>query len=63
MPMVDTDMTAGRAGQKLSPEAAAEAVIGGVERGRPDIAIGQVGMLKLLMRLSPTLGYRILRNG
>ncbi|HAD24627.1 MAG TPA: oxidoreductase [Alphaproteobacteria bacterium] len=63
MPMVETDMTAGRTGNKLTADDAAKALIAGVERGKAEIAVGQVGILRWLMRLAPAVGYRILRDG
>ncbi|HWS38165.1 MAG TPA: SDR family NAD(P)-dependent oxidoreductase [Actinoplanes sp.] len=62
MPLVDTDMTRGRGTGKISPSAAAAALIDGLRRGRPEIHIGKTRLLPALMRLSPSLGYRLLRD-
>ncbi|MFC4068864.1 SDR family oxidoreductase [Actinoplanes subglobosus] len=63
MPLVDTDMTRGRGSGKISASTAAAAVIEGVRRGSPEIYIGKARLLPTLMRVSPSLGYRMLRNG
>ncbi|WP_117211096.1 SDR family oxidoreductase [Allorhizocola rhizosphaerae] len=62
MALVDTDMTHGRGRGKISASAAATAVIDGLGRGRDEIYVGKVKLLRTLMRLSPALGYRILRD-
>lgn len=61
MPLVDTQMTAGRGSGKISPEKAAEAVIAGLESQKQDIWIAKAKLLKLLNRLSPLLVERIMR--
>ncbi|GAA2601342.1 SDR family oxidoreductase [Dactylosporangium fulvum] len=63
MALVDTDMTRGRGRDKISADQAATAVIDGVRRGSDEIDIGKVKLLRTIMRLSPALGYRIMRNG
>ncbi|GII96083.1 SDR family oxidoreductase [Sinosporangium siamense] len=63
LPLVDTEMTRGRGQGKISPAQAAQAVIDGIRRDRAEIYIGKARLLPFLMRLSPTLGYRALRNG
>ena len=63
LPIVDTDMTRGRGRGKISATAAAAAVITGIHRGSTEIYVGRTKLLPAVMRLSPTLGYRILRNG
>ncbi|WP_165944330.1 SDR family NAD(P)-dependent oxidoreductase [Micromonospora sp. KC213] len=63
MALVDTDMTRGRGRGKISARAAASEVIDGMRRGRDEIYIGNVKVLRALMRISPALGYRILRDG
>ncbi len=61
-PLVDTDMTRGRGHAKLAPEAAAAQLLSGVERGQSEIDIGATRWLRLLLRLSPALGERVLRD-
>lgn len=60
--LVDTPMTQGRGKHKMSPTVAAQRIIRGVERNIPDNNIGKVGLLRLLLRLSPTLARRILKK-
>ncbi|MFD5087554.1 SDR family NAD(P)-dependent oxidoreductase [Kitasatospora sp. NPDC058406] len=64
LPLVDTPMTAGREGaaRKIPPAAAARAVVRGLERGRPVIAVGVSRTLLALLRVHPGTAYRILRN-
>lgn len=63
LPLVDTDMTRGRGRGKISASQAAEAVISGIRRDTAEIYIGKTKALRTIMRLSPPLGYRILRHG
>ncbi|MFB7473528.1 SDR family NAD(P)-dependent oxidoreductase [Kitasatospora sp. NPDC056184] len=65
LPLVDTAMTAGRGGpaRKLSPAQAADAVVRGIVRGRPVVAVGAGRALLALLRLAPPVGRRILRDG
>ncbi|MGX2993572.1 SDR family oxidoreductase [Streptomyces sp. JNUCC 64] len=63
LPLVDTDMTAGRGRGKIGPAEAARAVIAGALRGRPEVLVGKTRMLPTLMRVAPSLGYRALRHG
>ncbi|MCU7844876.1 MAG: SDR family NAD(P)-dependent oxidoreductase [Candidatus Thiodiazotropha sp. (ex Monitilora ramsayi)] len=60
--LVDTPMTQGRGKHKMPPSAAAQRIIRGVERNIPNNNIGKVGLLRLLLRLSPTLARRILKK-
>jgi len=62
MALVDTGMTAGRGTDKISAAAAAAAVIAGMAKGSTEIYVGKTRLLRPLMRLSPTLGYRLLRD-
>ncbi|QQO52558.1 MAG: SDR family NAD(P)-dependent oxidoreductase [Thiohalocapsa sp. PB-PSB1] len=62
LPLVDTPMTAGRGGDKLSAHEAARQIIRGVKHGKPEIYVGKARLLKPLMRLSPTLVKRIMRR-
>ncbi|MEV7522077.1 SDR family NAD(P)-dependent oxidoreductase [Streptomyces sp. NPDC091371] len=63
LPLVDTDMTRGRGTGKITAARAARAVITGIHRDKGEIYIGMTKILRVIMRLSPTLGYRILRKG
>jgi len=61
MALVDTQMTQGRGKGKIATTQAAEAVISGLIRGKPEIWVAQTKMLRLVNRLSPALAARILR--
>lgn len=63
LPLVDTDMTAGRGRGKISPAESARAVIDGIRRERAEIYVGKARLLPTLMRVAPSLGYRALRHG
>jgi uncharacterized oxidoreductase len=63
MARVDTNMARGRGRDRISPEQAAAAVIDGMRRDRDEIYVGKVKLLRAIMRLSPALGYRLLRDG
>jgi uncharacterized oxidoreductase len=62
LPLVDTDMTAGRGRSKISAAAAAGEILDGIRRGRPDIYVGKTRLLPHLMRVAPSAGYRIMRH-
>ncbi|MFF0450354.1 SDR family NAD(P)-dependent oxidoreductase [Streptomyces sp. NPDC004609] len=64
LPLVDTGMTAGREGpaRKLSPDAAAGAILRGIDRGRDVVAVGASRALLALLRVAPPVGKRILRD-
>jgi uncharacterized oxidoreductase len=62
MTLVDTDMTRGRGRGKISAADAAAAVIAGIRRGAAEVFVGKTKILPVLMRFSPALGYRILRD-
>jgi len=61
LPLVDTQMTAGRGSGKLPASVAAAEIIRGVEAGRTEIDIGKVKILRWVMRLSPALARQIMR--
>ncbi|GHH73531.1 putative oxidoreductase DltE [Kitasatospora indigofera] len=65
LPLVDTAMTAGREGpaRKISPEAAARAVVRGLGGGRAVVPVGAARVLLPLVRLCPPVAERILRDG
>ena len=62
-PLVDTDMTRGRGGGKISPEDVAAATLDGMRRDRREIRVGKVGLLYVLCRLAPGMAERVLRRG
>lgn len=55
LPLVDTPMTVGRGAGKMSPEAAAAAIMRGLQTERDEIFVGKTRWLPVLMRLSPGL--------
>lgn len=62
-PLVDTPMTKGRGRDKISPEACAAEIVAGLKAGRSEIYVGRSKLLRAVMRASPSLGYRIMRDG
>ena len=62
LPLVDTAMTRGRGNGKLSAENTAGKIIEGIETDRTVNDIGKVKLLRLIMRLAPSLGRKIMRN-
>lgn len=62
LPLVDTPMTAGRGRRKLPPTRVAQAIADGVAAGRPELRVGAVKLLTLLLRISPTTAARLLRD-
>ncbi|SFR33490.1 uncharacterized oxidoreductase [Yoonia tamlensis] len=61
LPMVDTDMTAGRGSGKISPDQAAAQIIAGIIGGKHRIWVGKARLLPLLNRIAPRLVARMLR--
>jgi short-subunit dehydrogenase involved in D-alanine esterification of teichoic acids len=61
-PMVDTAMTAGRKGPKISPDAVADAVLRGLERDREEIRVGLTRQFALLQRLLPGTAAKMFRT-
>lgn len=63
LPVVITDMTAGRnEGEMPAPEAAAR-IIAGLSTSRDRVAIGKARLLMPIMRVAPSFGRRMLRGG
>ncbi len=60
--LVDTSMTKGRGKNKVSAEDAAITIIRGIERDIPDHYIGKVKLLRIILRLAPSIAKRILKN-
>ena len=63
LPLVDTGMTAGRGSGKWSASAAADGILEGVANEIPDHALGKAALLRRILRISPALARRIMRNG
>jgi uncharacterized oxidoreductase len=59
-PVVDTQMTAGRDGGKLSPEACAAQIISAMERNAKEANVGMVKILRVVYSISPALARAIM---
>jgi uncharacterized oxidoreductase len=59
-PVVDTQMTAGRGSNKMSPEACAASIISAIERGANEANVGMVKILRAVYSLSPALARSIM---
>lgn len=62
-PLVDTQMTAGRARGKISPDQLVEEFIRSFKKDTFEINIGKVKLLKLLNRLMPSIADNIMKRG
>jgi uncharacterized oxidoreductase len=62
-PLVDTEMSRGRGRGKISAQACAAEIVAGVMKGRHEIYVGKSKLLRAIMRLSPAVGHRIMRDG
>jgi uncharacterized oxidoreductase len=61
-PLVETRMTAGRGRGKMAPQAVAQAIINGLECGQDEIYIGKTRLLKTVLRVAPSVAYRVLKS-
>lgn len=61
-PLVDTNMTKGRGNNKITALQVAGEIISGLEHNRYEIPIGKVKLLIWIMRVFPSIGYRIMKN-
>ncbi|WP_188237144.1 SDR family oxidoreductase [Sphingopyxis sp. LK2115] len=59
-PVVDTNMTAGRGGKKMSAHACAAEIVHGIRTGKSEVNVGMVKMLQLVHSISPALARRIM---
>ena len=59
-PVVETQMTAGRTGKKMSPEECARQILDALESNRAEANVGQVKLLKVVHSISPALAERIM---
>ena len=59
-PMVETQMTKGQPGKKMSPDQCAAAIISAIKHDRPHAYIGQSALLNRINGFSPALARRIL---
>ena len=60
--LVDTPMTAGRGTNKMSPKLAAQKIIYGIENDISINNIGKVKLLRVLLRLVPSIAKRIMKK-
>lgn len=60
--LVETEMTAGRGRDKISPETVSKEAIRGIEAERYEIRIGKTKVLFALNRLLPSLAEKIIRR-
>lgn len=62
LPIVDTDMTAGRGTGKIASSAAAKQIYKGVKSGREVVPVGKARMMDFMMRVSPNTVHKMLRS-
>lgn len=60
--LVNTPMTAGRGENKISAEDASRLIIQGLEKGVLDHDIGKVKLLRLLLRIAPSIAQKIMKK-
>ncbi len=63
MPLVDTPMTKGRGTKKMTSEKAAMLILKGLRDNRMDNNIGKVKLLRLLMKILPSVAASIMKKG
>ncbi|MBT8079764.1 MAG: SDR family NAD(P)-dependent oxidoreductase [Gammaproteobacteria bacterium] len=61
MPLVDTAMTTGRGNDRLSPAQAANAMLRGIALGIEDNDIGEIRLLRSLVRFAPGIARKIMK--
>lgn len=59
-PVVETNMTAGRAGKKMSAHDCAAEIVHGIRTGKREVNAGMVKLLQFAHSLSPALARRIM---
>lgn len=62
LPLIDTAMTRGRGGGKLTVDQAVAGILAGLRGNSATIDIGKVRLLRLIHRLSPGLARQILKR-
>ena len=62
LPLVDTPMTQGRGGGKISAIEAAQQILGGIERRKALNDIGKVKLLRFLLWLMPSVARSIMKK-
>lgn len=61
-PLVDTRMTAGRGAGKIRPEDVSATLVEAIESGVEECYVGKSKLLKVMMRLAPSVAYRVLKE-
>ena len=59
-PVVETNLTAGRAGKKMNAHDCAAEIVRGIRTGKSEVNAGMVKMLQLVHSISPALARRIM---
>ena len=59
-PVVETNMTAGRSGKKMSAHDCAAEIVAGIRTGKREVNAGMVKLLQLVNSMSPALARRIM---
>lgn len=59
-PVVETQMTSGRAGRKMSASACAAEILRGIQRDKTEINVGMVKLLRVVYSISPSLARRVM---
>ena len=59
-PVVETNMTAGRAGRKMNAHDCAAEIVRGIRTGKSEVNAGMVKLLQLVHSISPALARRIM---
>ncbi len=59
-PVVETNMTAGRAGKKMSAHDCAAEIVRGIRTGKSEVNAGMVKLLQLVYSISPALARQIM---
>ncbi|TBR41942.1 SDR family NAD(P)-dependent oxidoreductase [Marinomonas agarivorans] len=62
LPIVDTSMTQGRGKNKISAKQAAQAIVNGIEKGQLINDIGKVALLRVLLRVAPSIAKKIMKE-
>lgn len=59
-PVVETQMTAGRGGNKMPPQECARQILHAIEHDRPEANIGMVRLLRVVESISPALARKVM---
>ena len=62
-PLVETPMTAGRGGKKITPQQVVSEMFQGIESDTAEIRVAKAKLVALLHRLIPSMAAKLLRNG